>query len=198
MTQETMKTTNFMLVGVGGQGTILASNLLAELGVQLGYDVKKAEVHGMSQRGGSVVSHLRLGRQVFAPIVSKGQVDILLAFEQLEAARYIDYLRPGGLLLINDFVMKPASVTNGKQTYPERDKMEAIFAAATDNHHWVQGAKIADQIGNPKVANVVLLGALCRLMDMHTADYEAVIEQRLPAKLLQINLKAFRTGHQAT
>ena len=191
------KTTNFMLVGVGGQGTLLASNILADLGVRLGFDVKKAEVHGMSQRGGSVVSHLRWGEQVFAPIVSKGQVDILLAFEQLEAARYVDYLKPGGLLVVNEFVMKPVTVTNGKEAYPEREKLDALFAEATDQVQWVKGIDIAEQLGNARVANVALLGALSAIMDIAVEDFEAVLEQRLPKKILEINKKALRAGREA-
>jgi indolepyruvate ferredoxin oxidoreductase, beta subunit len=196
MKMET-KTTNFMLVGVGGQGTLLASNILADLGVRLGFDVKKAEVHGMSQRGGSVVSHLRWGEQVFAPIVSKGQVDILLAFEQLEAARYVDYLKPGGLLVVNEFVMKPVTVTNGKEAYPEREKLDALFAEATDQVQWVKGIDIAEQLGNARVANVALLGALSAIMDIAVEDFEAVLEQRLPKKILEINKKALRAGREA-
>jgi indolepyruvate ferredoxin oxidoreductase beta subunit len=191
------KTTNFMLVGVGGQGTLLASNILADLGVRLGFDVKKAEVHGMSQRGGSVVSHLRWGEQVFAPIVSKGEVDILLAFEELEAGRYVDYLRPGGLLVVNEFVMKPVTVTNGKEAYPEKEKLAGLFAKATDQVYWVKGIEIAEQLGNPRVANVALLGALSAIMDIAVEEFEAVLEQRLPEKILEINKKALRAGREA-
>jgi indolepyruvate ferredoxin oxidoreductase beta subunit len=198
MTLETaMRMTNFMLVGVGGQGTILASNILAELGIRLGYDVKKAEVHGMSQRGGSVVSHLRWGAKVFAPIVSKGEVDILLAFEEVEAARYIEFLKPGGLLLINDYAIKPVTVSSGKSTYPQKESLQAIFSRATDNMHWVKGIDIAEDLGNPKIANVVLLGALSVLLDMPPLDWEAVIQLRVPEKFLAINLQAFQAGRAA-
>ncbi len=198
MTREmTNSTTNFMMVGVGGQGTILASNILAELGVRLGYDVKKAEVHGMSQRGGSVVSHLRWGKQVFAPIVSKGEVDILLAFEELEAARYIDHLKPGGLVVINEYQIKPVTVSSGKAVYPEKEALQGMIARATDNAHWVQGATIAEQLGNSKVANVVVLGTLSRLLDMPSADWEEAIKVLVPPKLLALNLKAFQAGRDA-
>jgi len=190
-------TTNFMLVGVGGQGTILASNILAELGVRLGYDVKKAEVHGMSQRGGSVVSHLRWGKQVFAPIVSKGEVDILLAFEELEAARYIDQLKPGGLVVINEYQIRPVTVSSGKAVYPSKEVLQGMIARATDNAHWVQGAALAEQLGNAKVANVVVLGTLSRLLDMPSADWEEAIKVLVPPKLLALNLKAFQAGRDA-
>ena len=198
MTEEmTSITTNFMMVGVGGQGTLLASNILAELGVRLGYDVKKAEVHGMSQRGGSVVSHLRWGKQVFAPIVAKGEVDILLAFEELEAARYIEHLKPGGLVLINEYQIKPVTVSSGKAVYPEKEALQGMIDRATDNAHWVQGAAVAEQLGNAKVANVVVLGTLSRLLDMPAADWEEAIKVLVPPKLLALNLKAFQAGRDA-
>ena len=192
-----VKTTNFLMVGVGGQGTILASNILAALGVRLGYDVKKAEVHGMSQRGGSVVSHLRWGSRGFAPIVSKGEVDILLAFEELEAARYIEYLRPGGLALVNAYRIRPVTVSNGLAVYPPETDLKTLVDQVTDNAQWVCAEEIAEDLGNPRTANVVLLGALSVLLDMDPALWEEVIQQSLPPKLQQINLLAFRAGRKA-
>src|SRR5512142_5284 len=125
------KSVNFVLVGVGGQGTLLASDVLAELGMRLGYDVKKAEVHGMSQRGGSVVSHLRWGEQVFAPVIARGDADFLIAFEKLEAARFIELLRPGGTVLVNDYSIEPVTVTAGGPAYPSDDSIQAALARAT-------------------------------------------------------------------
>ena len=185
------------MVGVGGQGTILASNMLAALGVRLGYDVKKAEVHGMSQRGGSVVSHLRWGSQVFAPIVSKGEVDILLAFEELEAARYLEYLKPGGLALINAYRIRPVTVSTGKAVYPPEEQLKTLIDQVTDNVHWVSALEIAEDLGNPRTANVVLLGALSVLLDMDPALWEEVIKEHLPPKLQAINLEAFRKGRMS-
>src|SRR5512135_1750331 len=127
---------NFVLVGVGGQGTLLASDVLAELGLKLGYDVKKAEVHGMSQRGGSVVSHLRWGEQVFAPVIARGEADFLVAFEKLEAARFIELLRPGGTVLVNDTCIEPATVSAGGPAYPDDDSIRTALAQVTPNAVW--------------------------------------------------------------
>jgi len=192
------KTLNFVLVGVGGQGTILASDVLAELGLKLGYDVKKAEVHGMSQRGGSVVSHLRWGPQVFAPVIAKGEADFLIAFEKLEAARFIDMLKPGGVVLVNDYSIMPATVNAGSAAYPLDEALEGILASARAKAVWVKGMEIAEGLGNGKTANVVLLGALSKLLELDAAGaWDEVIEARVPKKHLEINRKAFQAGREA-
>ena len=192
------KTLNFVLVGVGGQGTILASDVLAELGLKLGYDVKKAEVHGMSQRGGSVVSHLRWGPQVFAPVIAKGEADFLIAFEKLEAARFIDMLKPGGVVLVNDYSIMPATVNAGSAAYPLDEALEGILASARAKAVWVKGMEIAEGLGNSKTANVVLLGALSKLLELDAAGaWDEVIEARVPKKHLEINRKAFQAGREA-
>jgi indolepyruvate ferredoxin oxidoreductase beta subunit len=188
---------NFVLVGVGGQGTILASDVLAELGLKLGYDVKKAEVHGMSQRGGSVVSHLRWGQQVFAPVIGRGQADFLVAFEKLEAARFIEWLRPGGTVLVNDYCIVPATVNAGSAVYPQDDAIQAALLSTTPHAIWVKGAEIAEALGNPKVANVALLGALSALLDADLDAWDEVLRLRVPAKYLEMNRKAFQAGRAA-
>ena len=141
---------SFLLVGVGGQGTILASNVLAELGLSLGYDVKKAEVHGMSQRGGSVVSHLRWGSKVFSPIISKGEADIIIAFENLEALRFIDHIRPDGVILVNDYEIVPVTVSSGNAIYPNNQSVQDAINIYTKRNFWVKGVEIAKQLGNVK------------------------------------------------
>jgi indolepyruvate ferredoxin oxidoreductase beta subunit len=188
---------NFVLVGVGGQGTILASDVLAELGLKLGYDVKKAEVHGMSQRGGSVVSHLRWGPQVFAPVIARGEADFLVAFEKLEAVRFIDMLRPGGTVLVNDYSIMPATVNAGSAVYPQDEALQAALDSAGVKAVWIKGMEIAEALGNSKTANVVLLGALSKLLGLSTEVWNEVLEGRVPAKYLELNLKAFRAGREA-
>ena len=191
------KSLNFVLVGVGGQGTLLASDVLAELGMRLGYDVKKAEVHGMSQRGGSVVSHLRWGAQVFAPVIARGEADFLIAFEKLEAARFIELLRPGGTVLVNDYSIEPVTVSSGGPAYPGDEGIRAALAQVTANAVWIKGFEIAERLGNARVANVVMLGALSAALDFATEAWEEVLEGRVPAKYLELNRNAFNAGRAA-
>lgn len=185
---------NFLLVGVGGQGTILASDVLAEVGVTLGYDVKKAEVHGMSQRGGSVISHVRWGPQVFSPIIARGEADILIAFEKLESARFIDHLRPGGLVLLNEQSILPVTVNAGNGVYPDDETIRAALAAVTGKVHWINGMAVAAALGNTRMANVVILGALSTLLQMETDPWLKVIQGRVPAKYAELNSQAFSAG----
>lgn len=188
---------NFVLVGVGGQGTILASDVLAELGLKLGYDVKKAEVHGMSQRGGSVISHLRWGDQVFSPIIPRGEADVLLAFEKLEAVRFRDLLKPGGLALVNNYAIEPVTVNTSGIPYPEDAQLQGQLAEVTERIHWVKGIEIAESLGNARAANVVLLGALSALLDLDEHSWEEVLQMRIPPKYLDLNRKAFQAGRVA-
>lgn len=192
-----MNKIRFLLVGVGGQGTILASNVLAELGIELGYDTKKAEVHGMSQRGGSVVSHVSWAEQVFSPIIPEGEADILISFEKLEAMRFADGIRPGALVLINDYEIMPVTVSSGGGTYPEVDAVRGVFEPLTDQFFCVKGVEIAEGLGNAKAANVVLLGALSKLLKHDAAPWLKVIEARVPPKFVELNRKAFQAGRDA-
>ena len=188
---------NFALVGVGGQGTILASDVLAELGLRLGFDVKKAEVHGMSQRGGSVTSHLRWGAQVFSPIIPRGEADVLIAFEKLEAARFVDILKPGGLALVNDYAIEPLSVLTTGVPYPGDEVLRERLAQVTPHAYWVKGIEIAETLGNARTANMVLLGALSGLLDLDESHWDAVLEQRVPARFLDLNRQAYHAGREA-
>ena len=191
------ETLSFLLVGVGGQGTILASNVLAELGIALGYDVKKAEVHGMSQRGGSVISHLRWGSQVHSPIISKGEADIIVAFEKLEALRFVDQIRPDGVILVNDYEILPVTVSSGAALYPDDESIRGSIKTFTDRNYWVKGVEIAEALGNVKVSNVVVLGALSALMGMDQEKWLSVISSRVPVKYLELNRIAFQQGRDA-
>lgn len=185
---------NLLLVGVGGQGTILASDVLAETGALLGYDVKKAEIHGMSQRGGSVVSNLRWAREVFSPIVSQGSADVLVAFEKMEGLRFLDYLRPDGLALINDFSLEPMTVSSGGSAYPSDESLRDGIAQRTGRQFWIPGNQIAEKTGNARTANVVLLGALASLLCMDEVVMKRAFASRIPPRLLDINLLAFEAG----
>ncbi len=191
------KSMNFVLVGVGGQGTILASDLLAELGLKLGYDVKKAEVHGMSQRGGSVISHLRWGSQVFSPIIPRGEADVLVAFEKMEAVRFLDLLKPDGLVLVNDYAIEPVTVNTAGIPYPQDDYLHEQLALATKRVHWVKGMQIAEGLGNTRAANVVVLGALSGLLDLGQQCWDDALQIRIPPKYLELNRNAFEAGRAA-
>ncbi|MFZ5952917.1 MAG: indolepyruvate oxidoreductase subunit beta [Candidatus Rifleibacteriota bacterium] len=186
-------TTNILLCGVGGQGTLLASNLLAESAMEAGFDVKKSEIHGMAQRGGSVVSHVRFGDKIAAPVIRKGECDILLAFEELEALRWSEFLKPGGLVISNAQNILPMSVSAGKDKYP--DKITEKLAALDIEVISVDAIGKAKEIGNQKCLNVVLLGVLARKIPAIEKNVWAeLINRRIPQKLKELNLKAFNAG----
>jgi len=196
---------NFLLAGVGGQGTILAADVLVNVGVAAGYQAKQAEVHGMSQRGGSVTSHVRWGQVVYSPMAGAGEIDVYLAFEKVEAIRNLNQLRPGALALINMQAIEPVTVTSGGQSYPDDGQLRAAVVQVTDRAAYVDGAAIAGALGNVRAANVVLLGALSALMEreglagpeLAPEAWLAVIEERVPAKYVELNRRAFRAGRQA-
>jgi indolepyruvate ferredoxin oxidoreductase beta subunit len=191
-----MKKIDILMTGVGGQGVILASDALAEIAMQAGYDVKKSDSLGMSQRGGSVVSHLRLGRQVFSPMIRKGEADILLAFERLEGARWADYLHEGSIAIINDLAIPPLSVVGGASAYPSTAEVEEILREYTDQLYIIPGTRIAQEMGNPQVLNVLLVGFLSVFLDIEEKSYIEDLSQRVPQKVLQLNLKAFARGRE--
>jgi len=188
------KAINFLLVGVGGQGAILASNVLAELGLSLGYDVKQAEVHGMSQRGGSVTSQVRWSDHVYSPMITPGEVDYLIAFEKSEAVRFVHYLSPSGTLLVNDHIIVPVTVTTGAETYPSNVDIRRTLDTYTKNTVWVDGVNEARKAGNAKSSNVVVLGALSTFFDFPLENWISVLEGRVPPRFLEINRKAFQAG----
>jgi indolepyruvate ferredoxin oxidoreductase beta subunit len=191
-----MKKIDILMTGVGGQGVILASDALAEIAMKAGHDVKKSDSLGMSQRGGSVVSHLRLGRQVFSPMIRKGEADFLLAFERLEGARWADYLHEGSIAIINDLAIPPLSVVGGASSYPSTDEVEEIISAHTDHLYIIPGSQIAQEMGNPQVLNVLLVGFLSVFLNIEEESYIEDLSQRVPQKVLQLNLKAFARGRE--
>jgi indolepyruvate ferredoxin oxidoreductase beta subunit len=184
--------TNIILVGVGGQGILLASEILAEAFMLAGFDVKKSEIHGMSQRGGSVVSHVRFGEKVFSPVAPEGEGDILFGFELLETYRYLDLLRPGAKVIANDLQIAPPSVLLGNESYPEN--LGSKIAAKFPDFTLVDGLRLANEAGNVRAANTVLLGAVSRHLQIDDSVWRKALQKMIPAKALDINLKAFELG----
>lgn len=188
-----LKPIDILMVGVGGQGTILASKILAHAAQQSGYDIKVSEIHGMAQRGGSVVTQVRLGEKVFSPMVTDGEVDVLLAFEKLEALRWMHCLKPGGAMIVNDQAIAPIPVLAGAAEYPEN--ANEYIASKVPNTMVVNALKIALECGNPKAANVVLVGMLAKRLPIEEKVWQDSLEATVPAKFLEVNRKAFAAGY---
>lgn len=183
---------NLMLVGVGGQGTILVSKVLSQGLIQEGYDVKMSETHGMAQRGGSVNTQIRFGDKVYSPAIGRGEADVLIAFEKVEAARMISYLKKGGRLIVNDAEMYPLTVLTGKEEYPD-GVIEAI-EKAVENTKVINARQVAEELGEPRAQNVVMLGALVKAMGLEDIDWIPIIKENLPEKVHEVNIKAFEKG----
>lgn len=184
--------TNILMAGVGGQGVILASEIVSEAMMRSGYDVKKSEVHGMAQRGGSVTTHVRFGEKVYSPLIKDGEVDILFSFELLETVRYLGTLRENASLVVNNQKILPPSVLVGKDVYPEgiAEKLRARYP----RFMLVDASATAREAGNSKAVNVAFVGALSRHFDLPENAWHAAIETMLPPKLVEVNLKAFALG----
>ena len=195
---------NFLLAGVGGQGTILASDVLVNVGLAGGYATKQAEVRGMSQRGGSVTSFVRWGKTVYSPLVGAGEVDVFLAFEKAEALRNLHQLRLGALALVNLAAIQPITVTSGGQPYPDDATLHQMISAVTGEAIYVDGEAIAEGLGNIRAANVVLLGALSAAMqrqgftgaELPVDTWLKVVLERVPAKYVELNRQAFLAGRE--
>jgi len=183
---------NILICGVGGQGILLASDILAEVALESGYDVKKSEVHGMAQRGGSVVSHVRYGEKVYSPLIGVGSADVILSFEKLEALRNIHYLSDDGLVVVNDLEILPLPCASGLEEYPTGILQE--LRALTPRVELVNGVKLAEKAGSTRTVNVVLLGSLARHLELSESDWLKVIERRVPEKMREINRIAFKLG----
>lgn len=190
-----METKNMMIVGVGGQGTLLASKLLGRLLLSKGFDVKVSEVHGMSQRGGSVVTYVRWGDKVYSPIIDKGQADVILSFELLEAARWTEYLKPGGRIITNTQQINPMPVITGAAVYPEHLE-EKIRALGIDLDAF-DALTLAEQAGSSKAVNIVLMGRLSKWFDFTEEEWMDAMEKSVPPKFLELNKKAFDLGKDA-
>ena len=192
-----MKKIDYLLAGVGGQGTILASRILASAGLELGYDVKTAEVHGMAQRGGSVESHVRWGEKVYSPLVEHGTADYLIGFEMLEAARWPTYLNKNSVTVINRFRIPPPIVNLGKARYPSEKEIENLLQSGGGKVQWLSATDIAEKAGNQAMAGVVLLGALSNLVGGGHEVWLQVIKALVPARFVEMNQKAFLAGSEA-
>lgn len=187
-----METMNIMIVGVGGQGTLLTSRILGALTQHAGYDVKLSEVHGMAQRGGSVVTYVRYGDKVYEPIVEEGEADVLIAFERLEALRYAHYLKPNGVIIVNDQRIDPMPVVIGAAKYPDHILQDLEQKYKVFKVNAIEEAKI---LGNSRVFNIIVLGVAAQHMNFTKDEWMAVIENTVPPKTVEINLKAFEVGY---
>lgn len=189
-------TKNILLSGVGGQGTITAAKMLTFGLMEAGYDVKMSEIHGMSQRGGDVVSQVRYSKEkVFSPVIEKGTADIVVSFEQMEALRTLDYLKPDGAVVVNMEKIPSMTVLTGAEEYAE-DVIDEIKKAAS-RVHTLNASEMAAELGNVKAANVILLGALVKLMGLDDIDWEGIIRKNVKEKFVELNLKAFQVGANA-
>lgn len=186
---------NILLAGVGGQGILLASEIMSEALMLAGYDVKKAEVHGMAQRGGSVVSHVRYGKQVMSPTIADGTADVLFGFELLETFRYLSLLKKGGQVIVNNVRIAPPSVALGKEDYPE--DIPGYLLSEIEDAHVVNGMELAEQAGDIRTVNVVLIGALSLYLNIEKEIWEQAIKSMVPEKFLDLNLKAFELGRES-
>ena len=189
---------SLLLAGVGGQGILLASDIICKVIMAKGLDVKKSEVHGMAQRGGCVTSHVRYGTKVYSPLAKRGDVDIIVAFEKLESLRYLDYLKPGGLVLVNDEEIYPPSVNLGEADYP-KDIYESLRARfGSENVNVVNGPGLAAKAGNRRAVNTVMLGAVSRYVPgIDAGEWKQVLAEMLPEKIVEANLRAFDLGRAA-
>ncbi|MBQ3182212.1 MAG: indolepyruvate oxidoreductase subunit beta [Clostridia bacterium] len=190
-----MKTTNIMIVGVGGQGSLLASKLLGKLLCGEGYDVKVSEVHGMSQRGGSVVTYVRFGEKVYSPIIDKGEADYIISFEKLEGARYVSCLKEGGTLVVNTQQIDPMPVIIGAAEYPAEILSE--LEAKAVNVDKIDALALANVAGSSKAVNIVLLGRLAKHMNISTEKWIAAIESSVKPAFVELNKKAFELGYNS-
>lgn len=188
-----MKEFNIIICGVGGQGIILTSEILAIAGMESGFDVKKSEVHGMSQRGGSVVSHIRIGEKIYSPLIEKGKCDFLLSFEKAETLRWVHYLKKDEpVIIVNDIEILPPLVSLGLDQYPER--IEENLKNITKNLYIIPALKITEEIGEPRSANILLLGFLSKFLPFEEKIWEEAIKKNIPQNLIYVNLEAFKKG----
>jgi len=191
-----VKKLDLLVTGAGGQGVILASDIIGEAAIAAGYDVKKTDTLGMAQRGGSVVSHVRIAPQVWSPLIKKGEVDILLALEKLEAARWGYYLRPGGIVIVNNHALPPLSVSLGYEQYPTDKEIADILKQRTDRIYFVDGTRRARELGNIKTLNMFMLGCASLFLSFKVHVWKDGISHRMPPGIRQINITAFNQGRK--
>lgn len=187
---------NILMVGVGGQGIVLASDILGDVAIASGMDIKKTDTLGMAQRGGSVVSHIRIADKVYSPLIREGEVDLLLAFEKLEAIRWGGFLRPNGYALVNNFSIPPQSVKLGINKYPDDKEIKETMKQRTDKFIFIEGSQKAIEMGDIRILNVFILGCISSLLHFDLEIWKDCIIKRLPRKIQQINLQALDMGRE--
>jgi len=191
-----VKKLNILIAGVGGQGVVLASDIVGEAALATGYDIKKTDTLGMAQRGGSVISHVRIGQRVWSPLIKEGEVDIIVAFEKLEAARWSHYLRPGAIAIVNNQVVPPLSVNVGNERYPSDEEIINILRQWTDRIYFVDGTSRVRELGNIRTLNIFMLGCVSFFLPLKVHIWKNTIFQHLPSKIQQINITAFDQGRK--
>ena len=191
-----MEKLDILVTGVGGQGVVLASDIIGETALAAGYDVKKTDTLGMAQRGGSVVSNVRIGPEVWSPMIKEGEVGLMLAFEKLEAARWSHFLCPGGIAIINDYEQPPLSVSLGQGKYPTDEEITAALKRQTDRIYLIDGNRLAQELGNVRTLNILMLGCLSVFTPLEADIWKESISQRMSEKLREINLTAFEKGRK--
>jgi indolepyruvate ferredoxin oxidoreductase beta subunit len=191
-----VKKFDLLITGVGGQGVILASNIIGEVALAAGYDVKKTDTLGMAQRGGSVVSHVRLGPEVYSPLIRAGEVDILVAFEKLEAARWSHYLSPGAIAIINNHALRPISVNLGDERYPSDEEIAGILRRGSERIYFIRGTERVKNLGNIKTLNVFLLGCASVFLPLKIRVWQDIISQHVPPSVRELNITAFNQGRK--
>jgi len=191
-----MKKMQLLVTGVGGQGIVLASDIVSETALAAGYDVKKTDTLGMAQRGGSVLSHVRIAPRVYSPLIKEGEVDILLAFEKLEAARWANFLRPGAIAIINQHAQPPLSVNLGYDRYPSNEEVTGILEQRAEHIYYVNGTARAREIGDVRTLNVFMLGCVSIFMPFKLQTWKSTISECVPQNIRQINITAFDRGRK--
>ncbi len=186
------QTTNILLAGVGGQGTILASKVLAEVAMLQGFDVKISEIHGMAQRGGSVITHVKFGEKVYSPLIEAGQADFMVAFELLEALRRVHYLQPNGVMIVNEQRIEPMSVITGKETYPT--DIEEQLSNKASYYYKIPALKLANELGNVRTVNMILLGCLAKQLEIAPEQWFEAMAKHIKPRYLEINKQALMLG----
>jgi len=187
---------DLLITGVGGQGVVLASDIFGEAALAAGYDVKKTDTLGMAQRGGSVISHVRIAPRVWSPLIKDGEVDLLLALEKLEAARWSHFLRPGGVAIVNNHEQPPPSVSMGKERYPGHEEIAGALKRRTDSIYFIDGPRRVKELGNVRTLNIFMLGCLSLLAPLKVSIWKESISRRLPPNILEVNLTAFEQGRK--
>jgi indolepyruvate ferredoxin oxidoreductase beta subunit len=191
-----MKKFDLLITGVGGQGVILASNIISEVALASGYDVKETDTLGMAQRGGSVVGHVRLSSRVYSPLIRAGEVDILVSFEKLEAARWAHYLKPGGVAIVNNHALRPLSVNLGGEVYPSDEDIAKILKRSSERIYFINGTGQIKKLGNIKILNIFLLGCTSVFLPFKVRVWQDIISQHVPRSVRELNITAFSQGRK--